>query len=73
MREEPVFVKLKTEWMGNAPGSVVKLPPRMADSLFRRNAGEIFEADQPNRIKAKLQRRDRDKMVHKAPVNKSLN
>ncbi len=42
MREQPVCVRLKTDWMGNPSGSIVQLTPSMADGLFRSDAGEII-------------------------------
>ncbi len=75
-RTDSVVVKLKHEWMGNPPETVMRLPKRQADSLFQRDTVEILDAQKTEEVKKKLQRRDqvRDKMVKSSQVrNKSLN
>lgn len=38
---KPVCVKLKMEWMGHPKGTVLNLPKRMADSLYKRDAASM--------------------------------
>lgn len=63
MREQTVCVKLKMPWMGYPKDAIVKLGDRMAQTLFRRDAGEIYHSEKPAEVKKKLQRREHDKMV----------
>ena len=75
-RQDSVVVKLKAPWMGYPASTVMRLPTRQAQSMFRRDSAEILDAEQPVEIKKKLQRRDqvKDKMVKSSQVhNKSLN
>jgi hypothetical protein len=75
-RQDSVCVKLKQPWMGNPSNTVMRLPKRQASSMFQRDAAELLEAEQPEEIKKKLQRRDqvKDKMIKSSQVhNKSLN
>lgn len=74
MVEQSVVVRLKNEWMGHPPSTIIRLPKRQANSLFQRDTAEILEAQKPEELKKKLQRRDQvhDKMV-KTSNNKKLN
>jgi hypothetical protein len=69
MREQAVYVSLKSEWLGNPIGSIIRMNKAMASSLFRRDAAEIIKRDTPSETKTKLQRKDRDKMV-RTSINK---
>ena len=64
-----VCVKLKTEWMGNPPGRVIKLPPRIAQNLFQSDTAEIIHLETDEEIKSKMQPRARDKMIRRS-INK---
>ena len=71
---ESIVVRLKAPWMGYPVATVMRLPAKQAQSMFRRDSAEILDAEQPVEIKKKLQRRDqvKDKMV-KSSLNKSMN
>jgi hypothetical protein len=69
MKEQAICVKLKKEWMGNPAGTVLSLNKKMADSLFQRDTGEIVKPESAEKIKTKLQRREKDKMI-KSTINK---
>lgn len=75
-RQDSVVVKLKTPWMGYPAATIMRLPTRQAQSMFQRDAAEMLDAEKPEEVKKKLQRRDKvqDKMVKSSQVhNKSLN
>jgi hypothetical protein len=75
-RQDSVVVKLKAPWMGYPVSTVMRLPTRQAQSMFRRDSAEILDVEQPVEIKKKLQRRDqvKDKMVKgKGILNKGMN
>lgn len=57
--QEPrsVCIRLKQDWLGTPAGAVMSLNKKMADSLFRRDAAEIFQPDDPEMIREKLQAR----------------
>ena len=48
-------VRLKQEWMGHHPGSIVKVSVSSANNLFRRDAAEQMEPESIKKIREKLQ------------------
>ncbi len=72
MREVQIKLKLTSSWMGNPAGAIVKVAERQAKSMLSRKIAKIvIEDSEPVKVEAKLQKRDRDKMVKgMAVVNK---
>jgi len=56
-------IKLEQEWLGNKPGSIVRVSDAYGKSMIARGYGISLESIEQEEPKVKIQRRDKDKMV----------
>lgn len=67
--ERVTHVKLKADWMGNMAGTILNLPPKIAEDLYRRDAAELYSPQSTEEVKEKMQKIIKNKMI-KSSTNK---
>jgi hypothetical protein len=56
MEARGIPVKLKCEWMGNPPGTIMTLPRRIAENLFQRDTASIFIPESQAEVRDNLKK-----------------